>query len=186
MKGSSMRLVAVLVGGLLFCGSCDGGGPVGSEALVGALPDGAVPPTGNCRWRGYGIGGGYDGTAGFRPGQCDTRHLQAHAFVQCTSMGGEPRAQRDVVDQCADSQADEVQMLCCFSDGVSPVGETPVPNDGASFTKRELPSSRALARWELVARAADRCKMENAALGDWDLVYEADGVTVALIDFFCR
>jgi hypothetical protein len=205
--GSAPRL---LVAAVFACGACVGAnGPISTSAPTTPAGDAQAPgsdspgdggagggadgptdasvvdgisiwgvfdgPAANCRWEGYGIGP-------LGAGQCDTMHLLAHSAAECFGEHGTVTEKRDVSDQCA-SEADEVQFLCCFPDGVPPAASTAAINSlGDLLTQNDPPQSRT----EILARAADTCAQRGARLGDWSLRYTADSVTPDVLRFACH
>ena len=176
------RLVLMVA---LLCGACgDGDQPLATpqaadaEAVVtsdAGSTDDTDGSSSNCRWLGYGIGP-------LGAGQCSTEHLGAHSWQACMAFGGQAKGQRNVVDQCSNQQADEVQMFCCFADGE-------LPTDGPTATVVPLPehlTNDALASREVfVAAAADTCAQSSHRLGDWSVLYGADGATPEQLRFMC-
>jgi hypothetical protein len=132
-------------------------------------------PPANCRWEGYGIGP-------LGAGQCDTQHLFEHSAAECFGEHGTATDKRDVLDQCA-SEADEVQFLCCFADGVPPIESTAAINSLGDVLAHIAPPP---SRVEIMSRAAEVCVHRGARLGDWSLRYDADGLTPDGLRFACH
>jgi hypothetical protein len=82
-------------------GGTGGGGVGAADAAVSSAADGSSYSSDQCRWEGYGIGP-------LGAGQCNTQHLMAHSWMECSVSGGMATMQRDLVDQCTAEQADEV------------------------------------------------------------------------------
>ena len=134
-------------------------------------------PSQNCRWEGYGIGP-------LGAGQCLIQHLLAHSADECSHEGGQFFASRDVVDQCA-TEADEVQVLCCFANGIPDPALVSIvfaPNETAMVLASVPPESRA----DLLSHAADTCTQGGMRLEDWSLRYGADGATPEVLRFTCH
>jgi len=152
-------------------------------------PSGQQPPTSdggaspstdggpeNCRWQGYGIGS-------LGSGQCVFMHLFEHSAAECSaqhgSLSGAPRA---IPDQCV-SESDEVQVLCCYADGIPDANAT---NTSKVLTQELVQGDPPLSRADILARAAEACAPGGQRLGDWSLRYAADGVTPDVLRFQCK
>jgi hypothetical protein len=134
-------------------------------------------PAENCRWEGYGIGP-------LGAGQCFIQHLAAHSANECFREGGFPFASRNIVDQCA-TEADEVQVLCCFANGIPAPAVVSIvfaPSETAMVLESVQPESRA----DLLSHAADTCTQSGMRLEDWSLRYAADGTTPDVLRFTCH
>jgi hypothetical protein len=154
------------------------GGATTADAAVSSATDGPSFSSDQCRWEGYGIGP-------LGAGQCNTQHLMAHSWMECSVSGGMATMQRDLVDQCAADQADEVQTLCCFQGGVPPAAATPVGTlYGAadSVTVADAPANRGA----FLSAAVAKCGQQGLGLGDWSLLYAPDGTTPEVLRIGCH
>jgi hypothetical protein len=159
-------------GGSMATGSIATGGSLGT----GGSMDPPIP-AGDCRWEGYGIGS--DGQS-----QCDTNHLLTHAAAQCSGAGGTIDTIdrfRKIVADCP-TEAAEVQVYCCYADGLPAASDTPIALSSGSMTGRLAPApGEDPARAAVLARAAASC-----VVGDWNALYAPDGVSVDMLRFGCR
>jgi hypothetical protein len=150
-------------------------GPTETQAPTDAAATETAPAQANCRWQGYGIGP-------LGRGQCQTEHLLAHSAEDCDASGGVPSTTRNVIDQCAGGEADEVQALCCFPGVIPAAGDTPVGTLDRLDQRLLGPASRD----ELVSEAADGCVARGMILEDWSVLYAPDGTTAEALRFGCR
>ncbi|HEY8925386.1 MAG TPA: hypothetical protein VIU64_13460 [Polyangia bacterium] len=153
--------------------SADGPVDAGAADAV-ASPDSFDGPPENCRWQGYGIGP-------LGAGQCASMHLLEHSTLECTTDHGTLAGFRAIADQCV-NDGDEVQVLCCFVDGVPGGLPDPLKLVPEQLVQGDPPLSRA----DILARAAETCAQRSSHLGDWSLRYAADGVTPDVLRFGCR
>jgi hypothetical protein len=154
------------------------GGVATADAAVSSAADGSPYSSDQCRWEGYGIGP-------LGAGQCDTQHLMAHSWMECSVSGGVATMQRNLVDQCTAEQADEVQTLCCFKGRVPPAAETPVGTlYGAAerVTVADAPANRGA----FLAAAVAKCGQLGLGLGDWSMLYAPDGTTPEALRVGCH
>jgi hypothetical protein len=163
------------------------GPAVGAAGIAGepAVDGGASSADGassysvdQCRWEGYGIGP-------LGAGQCNTQHLMAHSWMECSVGGGVGNMQRDIVDQCTADQADEVQTLCCFQSGVPPAAQTAV---GTLYGAVELVTidDAPANRGAFLAAAVAKCGQQGLDLGDWSMLYAYDGTTPEVLRVGCH
>jgi len=147
-------------------------------AGLSSAADGTSYSIDQCRWEGYGIGP-------LGAGQCNTQHLMAHSWMECSVGGGVGATQRDIVDQCTADEADEVQTLCCFQGGVPPAAETAV---GTLYGAVELVTANDATsnRGAFLAAATAKCAQQGLHLGDWSMLYARDGTTPEVLRVGCR
>jgi hypothetical protein len=155
----------------------DGATDADAQVTIPSGSDASDVRTDDCRWVGYGIGE-------LGHGQCDTQHLLAHAAAECSGLGGQPTAFRDVADQCV-SQADEVQVFCCFGGSGIPTVATPVAGPSL-LNEHETPDGAVLTRNEVLANLAQTCAQRGQRLGDWSILYGADATSPDAVWFSCR
>jgi hypothetical protein len=162
------------------CGEPPPGAPV-------AAPDGGVTveangdglddlPPATCRWQGYGIGFG-------ERGQCAAPHLLSHALVECQATGGAAADSRQIAGHCPE-QAEEVQISCCFR-GPVPAPEAAPVSPVDPLDRRATPGPGAASRAILTADAEAACATAGTHLGDWSVLYGADGTTALVLRFAC-
>jgi hypothetical protein len=103
---------------------------------------------------------------------------------ECSGEGGQAFASRNIVDQCT-TEADEVQVLCCFANGIPDPALVSIvfaPSETAMVLPGAPPESRA----ELLTHAADTCTQSGTHLEDWSLRYATDGMTPDVLRFTCH
>src|SRR5207237_8071371 len=138
--GSGMkRLVWAVVAAASLAVGCDGSTqpltpePPGSATGSGGTPVPMDPPipAASCRWEGYGIGS--DGRR-----QCDAQHVMAHAWAQCAGAGGKVGPTRGVFGECP-AEAGEVEVYCCYDNGLPAASDTPIAVTSGSMPGRVAP-----------------------------------------------
>jgi hypothetical protein len=155
-----------------------GAGMAAADAGVPSATDGPTFSSDECRWEGYGIGP-------LGAGQCDTQHLMAHSWLECSVTGGVATSQRSILDQCMADQADEVQTLCCFQGGVPSAEGTPVGSLYGSV-ERVTVDDAAASRGAFLSAAAAKCSQQGLRLGDWSMLYGPDGTTPQVLHVGCH
>jgi hypothetical protein len=130
-------------------------------------------PAGECRWEGYGTG-----SAGMS--QCETWHVLSHAAAQCTGAGGTLNGYRTIAE--CPTEAGEVQVYCCYNDGLPAASDTLIAMSSGPMTGRLAPApGEDPTRAALLARAAASC-----LVGDWNALYAPDSVSVEMLRFGCK
>jgi len=152
---------------IIDAGSLENDGGLDSGALAG--PDGAGANA-QCRWQGYGVG----------TSEITTTHALGHAAAICEGRVETSRHRSG--PSSTDGMVQEIQVKCCYDNGLPSVGDTPNPEGLDHVLDFPEPGTT---QPHSISQANAKCVGQAATLGEWSTIYSDDGLSILRIRFNC-